>query len=65
MKPLGTVVLAAILAVAVDARNLLGATAENGPATVDDEPGVPSLALSAQLPMYPDFGPPVPFLPES
>ncbi len=65
MKPLGTIVLAAILAVAIDGRNLLGATAEIGPTIVDGEPGVPSLALSAQLPMYPDFGPPVPFLPES
>ncbi len=65
MKHLGAVVLAAILAVAVNARNVLGATAEHGPTNADGEPGVPSLSVSAQLPMYPAFGPPVPLLPES
>ncbi len=59
MKPIGRIVLAAILAFAVAARHLLGAAASGSVVAPDREPDVPSLAISAQLPMYPAFGPPL------
>ncbi len=65
MKPLREVVLAAILAVAVSAPILGGAMAWNEAWGFDGDPDVTSLSLSAQLPMYPAFGPPIPFLLES
>ncbi len=65
MKPLGRIVLAAILAVAVDAQYLLGATADQATVAPAQESDAPSLSLSAQLPMYPAFGPPLASLPES
>jgi hypothetical protein len=65
MKPLRAVVLAAILAVAVGAPYLRGAAIENEAVALASDPNVPSLSLSAQLPMYPAFGPPSAALPET
>ncbi len=63
MKPLGSVVLAAILAVAVGAPYLVGAAVDDQALASGGDVGVPSLSLSANVPMYPAFGPPSHALP--
>ncbi len=58
MKPLGPLVVAAILAAVVGAPVLWGAAIEDGALASDGDESVPSLSLSASVPMYPAFGPP-------
>ncbi len=58
MKPLGPLVLAAILAAVVGAPVLGSAASEDGALAADADANVPSLSVSASAPMYPAFGPP-------